>query len=122
MMERSEWIEALSSVLEEFCSEEFQKRVWLRGDGPEVSSFVEAYCRFFDDLDANRLIDVEWRQLGLTKFQKDKLESFRDILAEFGQGVPDLPRPEEVLEHPNWPNVRKAARNALTGLRLQALR
>lgn len=117
MMEASVWIGALASVLEEFSSEEFQNRVWLRGEGPECSSYVEAMCNFFDDFDANRLIDVEWRQLGLTESQRGKLALFRDVIKEFDKDISDLPYPKEVMDNPKLRDVRQAALDALAELR-----
>jgi len=35
--------------LRELADFDFQKRVWLSGAGPEMSSFVEAVCGLFDD-------------------------------------------------------------------------
>jgi hypothetical protein len=41
-MQYQDWIDAVVKVLEEFSSDEFQQRVWLRGEGPEISSYEEA--------------------------------------------------------------------------------
>jgi len=116
MMEYKDWIAAVKQVIEEFSSEEFQERVWREGKGPEVSSYDEAMCRFFDDYATNDLIDVQWRQAGLTADQREKLAIFRDILKEFGKLVSEIPRPCEVLDHPGWPRVRKVARETLDEL------
>ena len=29
--------------------EEYQKRIWIRGEGPECDDFDETVCHFFDD-------------------------------------------------------------------------
>ena len=41
-------IETVESCLQEFGSRDFQMRVWVRGDGPEVSSFEEAEAHLFE--------------------------------------------------------------------------
>ena len=46
----------LISCLEELSDLEFQKRVWLRGEGPEESSFVELTCQLFDDTGLDDLL------------------------------------------------------------------
>ena len=35
--------------LRDLSDPDFQNRVWIRGEGPEVSSFVETVCELFDD-------------------------------------------------------------------------
>lgn len=117
MMEYQDWLNAIVAVLEELASQEFQERVWLRGEGPEVSSYEEAVNRFFDDYATNELIDVEWRQAGLTDDERKILATFRDTLDEFNELVPVLPHPREVLGNSKWPRVRRAAQDALNELK-----
>jgi hypothetical protein len=116
MMKYPDWIGAVVNVLEEFSSREFQERVWLRGEGPEVSSYDEAVNRFFDDYAADELINVLWHQGGLDNDQRKKLAEFRDLLEVFNKLLPEVPHPREVLGNPEWPRVRAAARNALDKL------
>jgi hypothetical protein len=118
MMEYKQWLAAIAQVVNEFSSQEFQERVWLKGAGPEVSSYEEAACRFFDDYAANTLIDVEWRQAGLTESQRQKLAEFRDILESFGKLMPNITPPNDVLDNPNWCSVQKSASEALKELNL----
>jgi hypothetical protein len=116
MMKYQDWIAVVIKVLEEFSSQEFQERVWLKGEGPEVSSYEEAVNRFFDDYAADQLIDVQWRQAGLTKDKQKKLAAFRDALGAFDKLVPKVPHPQEILANPEWDRVRAAARIALDEL------
>jgi len=116
MMQYRDWIDVVVKVLTEFSSQEFQERVWLRGEGPEVSSYEEAVNRFFDDYAADKLIDVEWRRAGLGRDKREKLASFRDALDAFNKLLPNAPHPQEVLGKPEWRRVRAAARNALDAL------
>jgi hypothetical protein len=117
MMEYDDWINSIVTVLEEFASQEFQKRVWLRGEGPEVSSYEEVVNRFFDDYAINELIDVEWRQAGLTEEVRKTLTTFRNTLEEFNELVPVLPHPKDILRNSKWPQVRKAAQDTLNELK-----
>jgi len=120
MMRYKDWVDAIVKTLEEFSSEEFQERVWLRGDGPQVSSYEEAVNRFFDDYDADELINVQWRDAGLTHDERNKLVAFRETLEAFNKLLPKVPHPAEVLGNPGWPRVRAAARNALDGFAKRA--
>ena len=116
-MENVIWLQNMTCVIEEFSSAEFQDRVWLKGLGPEVSSYEEAMCRLFDDLGFSRLLDNEWRQVGLGETEISRLRSFRSTLLEFDRDVPQLPKPEDVLQRSGWTDVRQSAREALSVLR-----
>jgi hypothetical protein len=117
-MEGDVWLSKILEVLEEFSSEEFQKRIWLGGLGPEVSSSEEALCRLFDDLGFSRLIDFEWRQAGLNESQVMALRVFRERLLDFDRDIPEIPNPADVLNHWSWNDVRESAENAAETLRL----
>ncbi len=116
-METDIWLSRIREVLEEFSSQEFQERVWLNGLGPEVSSYEEAMCKLFDDYGFARLIDIEWRQVGLSEPQMHKLREFRDKLLEFDKDIPEIPRPVDVLGRLAWADVRKYASEAAQALR-----
>jgi len=111
-MENELWLKKTAEVLKEFSSREFQERVWLKGLGPEVSSYEEAICRLFDDLGFSRLIDVEWRQANLREDQVLALRSFRDKLLKFDEDISEIPKPSDVLDRPSWEDVRASAQQA----------
>jgi hypothetical protein len=106
------WVRNILDIVQEFSSEEFQKRVWLEGKGPEVSSFIEAACGFFDDNNADELIDVQWRQVGLTEEQRNKLAHFRDALEVLNKRTPETPNDADILNDPEWPKIRQLAKDA----------
>jgi hypothetical protein len=112
-MDNDSWVKNVLDLLWEFSSEEFQRRVWLEGRGPEVYSFIEAHCQFFDDQLADKLIDMERRQVGLTELQRDKLMQFRDALKNFNLHTPDSSRDQDILSDPTWPKNRQTAKAAL---------
>lgn len=112
-MDNELWMRIVLEVLKEFASEDFQIRVWLKGEGPEVSSFEEAVCKFFDDNVIDLLLDVEWRQVGLTENQRNKLKIFRDALDKFNDSVEESPHPKDILFNPDWPKVRSLAKEAM---------
>lgn len=45
--------------LRELASTEFQERVWVRGVGPEISSYEELVCQLFDDTGLGALLASE---------------------------------------------------------------
>ncbi len=111
-MDSQLWIKNIVDTLEVFASEEFQTRVWIKGCGPEASSFVEAVCQL-SDYQLDHLVDIEWRQIGLTNIQRDKLAAFRDAIDRFNHVVPETPNDLDVISHPDWPQIRQLAQSAL---------
>ncbi len=107
------WIRNILDVLEIFASEEFQTRVWVVGDGPECSSYVEAVCQFFDDYQCDLLINKEWKRIGLTEVQRNALEKFRQVIDNFNKHMPENPDDAYVLSQADWPNIRILAQSAL---------
>jgi hypothetical protein len=109
-------------ALYEFASEEWQERIWRRGIGPEMSSYVEACCTFLGDWNGSELIDYEWREAGLTEVQRNALRDFRNALEAFDRKLSPQAAPHSILDHPEWPHVRALARRALLTLGKEAPR
>ncbi len=59
---------------------EYQKRVWIRAEGPECNDFDETVCHFFDDGDP---ILEKYTEYGITDFQYQLLKEFRDDFRVF---------------------------------------
>jgi hypothetical protein len=116
-MKNTVWISYVLRVIEEFSSREFQERVWLNGFGPEVSSYEEAMCKLFDDYRFSELIDAEWKQVGLSEPQLTELRNFRDRILEFDKGIPEVPKPTDVLGRAAWADIRGYALKAAQVLR-----
>ena len=113
----------LLNVITDFSDAEYQERVWRRDLGSEVSSYDEDMCIFFDDMQADSLIDEDWKILGLTKAQASALRRMRDALNAFDAKMPQT-RPRstpEVLDHPDWPKVREIAKDTLRYFRNKTL-
>jgi hypothetical protein len=94
--------------LKELRDIEFQERVWLRGEGPEVSDPVDATTRLFGDtllaarLEANRADAVISEQADSVLL---KLNRLLDELAPYTHA-------EELLSTPSWGRVRELADEA----------
>lgn len=117
-MEKPEILRQIEDGLQDFSSREFQKRVWIQGRGPEVSSYEELMCRLFDDLDVRNLAASNWSGFGLTVEQKARLTRFLGSLATFDAEIPQLPDPCFVFEKLDMSNVRIVAKETLDALRI----
>lgn len=99
--------ETFLMIMRGIADKNYQKRVWILGEGPEVDDFDETYCHFTQEaegiIENYRDFDVTEDQVKLlTKFQ-EKLESFSD----------ENYLPEEFIDTPEWDKITKMAKEVL---------
>ena len=104
-------------ILREFLSNihgvtdiEYQKRVWIRGEGPECDDFDETVCQFYDRYEE---IVPESKEFELTKTQYQELVKFHDVFEAFVDGPRGCDPPEEFIHTPEWKVVMEAAKRLL---------
>ena len=78
---------------------EYQKRVWIRNEGPECQAFDDAVCDFFDIGDP--ILD-DYKSFGITEFQYSLLKNFRRQFREFSE-VHDFPA--EFIDTSEWEEI-----------------
>ncbi len=88
-------------------NEEYQKRVWIRGEGPEYDDFDETVCHFFDDGDP---ILEKYKDYGITQNQYDLLMKFHKSFDEFAE---NNYHPKEFISNPEWKKIMKLAKEVL---------
>lgn len=82
----------------EISDREFQRVVWL-GRCPTIcSSFVEVYCRLYDDDDFSSFVSVDSIAIG---FSDDTIQAFKDLI-ELMERYVELETDAEIIEDPNW--------------------
>jgi len=82
---------------------EYQKRVWIRGEGPECDDFDETCCHFFDDGDP--ILD-HYKDYRITNSQHQILKNFRDKFRAFSD---TYYWPTEFVDTPEWDEITKMA-------------
>ena len=95
-------------MIREIADAEYQQRVWINGEGPEVGSYVEAMCQLFDDHSLDLLISTAKDERLLQPDQIKQLEAFRDALAHYG----DVQKSEDdrvIVNDPQWAKIRAHA-------------
>ena len=102
----------VESCLKELSDIDFQRRIWVRGEGPEVSSFEEAVCQLFDDTSIGDQLD-EGQEVVLSP----KLDSILRELKHLLNKIDYRMTAEEILNHPNWDKIRQLSIQALSALR-----
>jgi len=88
---------------------EYQRRVWIRGEGPECNDFTEAVCHFFDDGDP---IIENYKDYGIADSQHHLLIKFRNEFDAFVKG-PRPYLPEEFIDTPEWEKIMEMAKEVL---------
>ena len=97
------------------ASKEYQKRVWVRGEGPEIDDFDETVCHFFDDGDP---ILKKYKEYNISENQHKLLIQFRKKFEDFVDG--DRPYlPEEFIDTPEWELIMNFAKDVLKAFNYQ---
>jgi len=101
----------------EISDKEYQQRIWVEGKGPEVSSFEEAICDFFDD---GQEIILEYEKYGITEKQFKLLLQLQKMLEEFLDIVPEIvDEKTDILPNPKWLKIQKMAQKVLKAFKYQ---
>ncbi len=77
---RKQIMETFIRIMDHISDKEYQKRIWIRGEGPECDHFDETCCDFFGDGDS---IIENYKDFGITDNQHHLLVKFRDEFRVF---------------------------------------
>lgn len=111
-MNMEQWLAKLLSLVNDVADEEYQKRVWIEGKGPEASSFDEDMCMIFDDYRLDEFI-AECQEKGLYAGKIDKLELLRKALDKFIDKTKSREDPRKIISNPDWVKIREMAGETL---------
>jgi hypothetical protein len=107
----------LTSVLETvegISNKEYQERVWIRGEGPEVDDFDETVNFFF--LDGEGVIE-KYKEFELTEDQYQLLKKFRDKFRIFSK---ENNFPERFIDTPEWTKITEMAKEVLSAFNFKS--
>lgn len=110
-----EWLENIRCMLREFSDDDYQDRVWVKEEGPEVSGYNDAICGLFDDYGFDEFLSFSSDQYLISKKQIRALEIFRDAINEFNDTQP-RESDEQIVQKPCWAEIRAKASAALSTL------
>ena len=99
----------MESCLKELSDIEFQQRVWLKGDGAEISSFAEVVCQLFDDTGIGDELSEKQTGYILSEELDSVLEEISKLLDSIDHRMDAL----KILNHPKWPKVCECSTIAL---------
>jgi hypothetical protein len=86
---------------------EYQRRIWIRGEGPECDDFDETCCHFFDDGDP--ILD-HYKDFWITENQYQILEKFRNQFDDFSR---KNDWPPAFIDTPEWDEITEMAKEVL---------
>lgn len=101
-------------LIREISDEEYQKRVWVEGKGPEVSSFAELISAFDEDLIED--LSQNYQKYGFTRPQFEKIQDLYQQVDDYTMSIPDDVLSEEIVSDPRWHQVRQFAKKFLKNL------
>ena len=104
---RKQILMSVLETIEGISDKEYQKRVWIRGEGPECADFVETCCNFFGDGDP--LIE-NYKDFGISESQYHLLKKFRDDFRAFSDAND---WPEEFIDTPEWARIMEMAKEVV---------
>lgn len=86
---------------------EYQKRVWIRNEGPECQAFDDAVCDFFD---IGEPILNDYQSFNISEVQYQLLKQLQDEFEVFSD---ENDFPEEFIDTPEWAEIVKMANEVL---------
>ncbi len=100
-------METFIRIIDHISDKDYQERVWIRGEGPEVDDFDETVCHFSQEGDG---IIEKYKEFGLTEMQYHMLRNFRDEFEKFSDdnGLPQL-----FIDTPEWTRITLMAKEVL---------
>jgi hypothetical protein len=104
-------LEHLLGTIRDISDKEYQRRVWIRGIGPEVDDFDETVCCFFDMGDP---VLRHYKKLEITESQYRMINKFRDQFEKFRKFRSHHHLiPIEFIDTPEWDEVVSMAKEVL---------
>lgn len=109
-------LEGFIDIFTRISSKGYQKRVWVKGEGPEADSFDDTVCDFFIECDS---ILENYKDFGILENQYQLLKKFRDKFRIFSDEH-DLP--EEFIDVPEWTTICVMALEILKAFNYKKIR
>lgn len=97
-------------TIEGISDKNYQRRIWIRGEGPEVDDFTETVCHFFEEVDD---ILEKHKDFGIVKEQYEILKVLKNHFSNFIKGPRTDYLPEEFIETPEWTKITEIAKQIL---------
>lgn len=105
--QKKQVIKSLVEVVQAFADKDYQQRIWIRGEGPEVDDFDDAICDFCPTADA---IIEEHKDF---KLSREQLESLKKLNTEVSIFADENNLPELFIDTPDWDKIVNLAKELI---------
>lgn len=104
-------LQNLIDTINSIADSEYQDRVWVKGLGPEVDSYTETICYFFDEVE---FILSNYKKYEISETQYQLILQLRDLVEAFSDEVTGIADPKtEILPNPEWHKIQELAKKVL---------
>lgn len=108
--DKKQILESFLETIEGISDKEYQKRIWIRGEGPECDDFTETTCHFFEEVDG---ILEKHNDFGINNKQYKLLINLRNQFNKFIKGPRKGYLPQEFIDTLDWTNIINLAKDVL---------
>jgi hypothetical protein len=109
-------VEGFIDIFTRIASKEYQKKTWIKGEGPDVDDFDDTVNDFFGECDS---ILENYKDFDITENQYQILKKFRDEFRTFSD---ENNWPHEFIDTPEWDKITKMAKEVLLAFNYQKTR
>jgi hypothetical protein len=114
-MDVNRWKQNIYEALADIASREYQESTWF-GGSDRISSPEEVYCTLFDDFAFDDFLESEFSNLSENQTYNGKI--LGEKMSFFFGESEDYLKPKEVIDDPNWIEIRDIARKIIDGYTL----
>jgi hypothetical protein len=109
-MERKLILSKVYKLLEQISDSDFQERTWVRGEGKEISTYIEVMCSLFDDFNLDGIIEKKPIDFNLSDQLISSLKTLRDALNNYDD---ESKSHFDIINDPNWKEIQKMSYDIL---------
>ena len=111
--EKEQIVRGFVDIFTRVENKNYQRRIWIKGEGPEMDSFEDTVCDFFIECES---ILENHKAFGITKAQYQLLKKFRDKFRAFSD---QHNWPPEFIDSPEWDKITRMAKEVLVAFDYQ---
>jgi hypothetical protein len=109
-------VESFVDIFTRISSKEFQRRIWINGEGPEVDSYDDTVNEYFGECDS---ILENYKEFGISDRQYQLLEKFTNLFRHFAD---ENYWPTEFIDSQEWESITDLAKEILKAFNYQRIR
>jgi hypothetical protein len=109
-------VEGFIDIISRLASKSYQKRIWIKGEGPEMDAFDDAVCDYFGQCES---ILANYKYFGINEFQYNLLKNFKIAFENFSD---KNDYPELFIDSPEWMKITEMAKAILKAFNCKKFR